>query len=118
MISFRPTWQRALYALLALGFAMSAYSSFNGAGPTWPNRVTFGIVATGAAVSTIIYTIHWAARWRRLMVASLVLAATSRGIGWALSPGAVAFRVGGTGALLCISALALLLNLSARRASQ
>ena len=112
-----PPWRlRVYFTVVAIGFAMSAWSSAAGSGPTWPNRVTFAALASFAALSTVGFVICWRPFERRLMVASAVLAATSRALGWLLTTDRpIEFRIGGVGALLVVAAEALIINNATRR---
>lgn len=104
------------YLVCAGGFAASSVATWLGAGPDWPNRVTFGALALVASVSTIAFVTFGSEASRRLMVGSVVIASCARAIGWAATTEAtVAFRIGAAGSLLPLAALMLIVNQASRK---
>ena len=107
---------RGFFVAVAAGFGLSAYSSAAGAGPTWPNRLTFATIAAIAALATIVHAITRSAGSRRLMVAAIVLAGTTRAAGWLIvNEATIAFRLGAAGVLISMTAMALIVNQAMRR---
>lgn len=109
------TRSRALYLVTAVGYAAFAFSSWDGVGPPWPNRVTFGLVSFMAAGASVGYALTCRDGLRRLMVSAVMVAVLSRTIGWWVSTVAVSVKIGNSGALAIVGALMLLANSAARR---
>lgn len=107
---------RLYYLAAAVGFALSAAGTWLGSGPQWPNRVTFGFLAAIASLFTVLYVALGSEVLRRLMVASVIIAASTRGLGWWVTAEAsVSFRLGAVGAMIPIVALMLIANSAARK---
>ena len=107
---------RAYYAVAGIGFVLAGISSAGGAGPRWPNNITWAVVAFAASLTLFAHALLRRPELRRLATSAVIVASSARLIGWLATPGRTLIeQAGATGVFIVVPSLMLIVNEKARR---